>query len=402
MAKRLRATPSASIFNAIRATLPDTFKSRIPEATAQNIADVGVMLTSQEFEVEFNQWQKQLVNRIGLVIYHDYTLKNPLAKYIYGTMAFGDAIEEIAVDIVKGRAMDYGQEGQSLDPFIKMSNEAQAIYHKIHEPIQYGTTIEKDRIKRAFTEANGMTRLIGYFTNKLYSSANYDTWLLTKSVMAYYVNDNKTELPLTEFQKITVADVVDKETAEDWLLTMRNSLSALSFPNNKFNPMQIHKTLDNRDVVLFVQYEIMNTIGIKALANAFNIEQLNLNVRIEQMDDFGVDLLGGTTTDVAAVLAEDWWLLITQQFEEMEAIYNPRPRHWNYYLTRQMSFAVSYFKDCIIFRKSWDEVNAKMDSLRGFTRTGDIENGVTVTTPDNTYTIEYRPDGRVSVITLQQ
>ena len=54
------------------------------------------------------------------------------------------------------------------------------------------------------------------------------------------------------------------------------------------------------------------------------------------------------------MLTEDWWFLVTRQLEDMESIYNPRSRGWNYFLTRQMSFGCSYFKDAAIFKKSWD------------------------------------------------
>lgn len=351
----LTTTSNASIFNAVRSLMSEDFKARIPEATTANMAQVGTVLTSDEFKAEFNAWQNALINRIGMQLFYDYTLENPLQKYIYGNMTFGDAIEVISADIIKGGAMDYGKEGQSIDPFIKMSNEAKAEYHRINEPIQYGTTIERDRIKRAFTSEGGLTRLIGMFVNKLNSSANLDSWLLTKSIMADYINDTKAAsgLALTDAQKITTTDITDESSAKKFLLQVKNTVSAMRFPNNAFNPQRIHKTLTNKQLTLFVRADVMNTIGVEALAQAFNVEQLNLNVRIEPMDDFGVDFNGKGTDDVIAVLAEDWWLLITQQFDETESIYNPRGRYWNYFLTRQMSFGTTYFKDCAIFKKSW-------------------------------------------------
>lgn len=356
MAVKLQTTSSESIFNAVRSYMSPSFQERIPVATAQNLKDIGVMLTSDEYEMEFNQWQKALVNRIGMVIFNDYVLQNPLSKYIYGTMSFGDAIEEIAVDIVKGAAMNYGKEGESLDPFIKMTNQAKAEYHRINEPIQYGTTIEFDRIKRAFTDANGMTRLIGMFVSKLYSSANLDTWLLTKGVMASYINDVKaTTFPLLPTQKVHANDIVDEASAKKFIIQVRNALSAMKFPNNAFNPQKVHKTLERKELTLFIRADILNVIGVEAMASAFNIDELNMNVKIEEMDDFGTDPSGNGTDDVLAVLAEDWWLLITQQFEDLESIRNPRGRYTNYFLTRQMSFGCSYFKDCVIFAKRYPE-----------------------------------------------
>ncbi len=345
--KPIAPVPNTILFNSIRANLSSEFKDRIPAATEQNLDKIGTAITSKAFEGLFNEWQGELWNKIGMTLFHQYTLNNPLADLIYGTMSFGDAIEEIGVDIVKGRAMDYGKDGESLDPFVKQSNHAKAMYHRINEPIQYMTTIEKDRIKRAFRSEYGVSRLYGMFISALYSSANVDTWLLTKKLMSMYINDTMSGdgVPLLDDQKQEITPVTNKETGEDFILTIRNLVSAGSFPNAAFNPMKIHKTLDNRDYILFVKYDILNHISVKTFTNAFHTEELNMKVTVKPIDDFGPD-----TDNVVAILAERNWLLITQQFEDMEPIYNPRGRYWNYYLTRQMSFAATYFKDCIIFK----------------------------------------------------
>lgn len=353
MSMKTPSLDSVQVFNTIRSAMSESFRQRIPEATIENLKDVGLMLTSDEYEVEFNQWMKALANRIGLVLFSDYTLENPLAKYIYGTMAWGDAIEEIAADIVKGAAMDYGEDGKSGDPFIKMTNPVKAEYHKVDEPLQYGTTIELDRIQRAFIEPNGMGKLLALLVNKLYSSANVDTWTLTKTAMADYITDVKNaSMPLLATQTQEVTDPTDEATAKAFIKAVKNIVSSMRFPNNLYNPQKIHKTLNNNQITMFIRYDILNTIGVDAMASAFNPDQLNMNIAFEPMDDFGTptDTLKNTD-DVLAVIAEDRWLLITQQFEDMRTIFNPRQRYENYFLTRQMSFGCSYFKDCVIIKK---------------------------------------------------
>lgn len=341
---------NVTLMNAIRADAGLSYQSRIPEATQANIEEVGNMITSDEFEVERNQWQRALFNKIGMTIFNQYVINNPLSKYIYGTMSFGDAIEEIGMGLIKGRPMDYGKEGQSLDPFIKASPEIKAEYHKIDEPIQYMYSIERRRIRRAFTEENGIVRLMGLLAQGLYNSANVDTWQLTKNVMSKYIKDEKSGqgCPLTTEQKVTCATPTDERTSKDFILAVKNAISKMYFPHGDLNPQRIPKTLNTSDLVLFCRADVMNTVGVEALSAAFNVEHLNLNVTIEQMDDFGED-----TDDVVAILAEKWWLLITQQYEEQSSIWNPRGAYWNTFLTRAMSFGCSYFKDVIIFKNNW-------------------------------------------------
>lgn len=352
MATKTLNIDNVRLFNTVRNAMSEAFRQRIPEATIDNIEEVGTMITSGEFQPEFNQWLHALINRIGLVIFNDYDLQNPLAKYIYGTMAWGDAIEEIALDIVKGAPMNYGIDGQSVDPFIKNTNQPKAEYHKIDEPIQYMTSIERDRIKRAFLRENGLMRYVTMAVNKLYSSANVDTWTITKMIMADYLTDVKNAtMPLLATQTQTVADVVDEATGAAFVKAVKNIAYSMRFPNNLYNPQKIHKTLNNNQLTLFVRYDILNTIGVDVARVSFHDEQLNMDIALEPMDDFGTSSNGTDTDDILAVLAEDNWLLITQQFEDMDTIWNPRGRYDNYFLTRQMSFGCSYFKDCVIFKK---------------------------------------------------
>lgn len=355
MSVKLKMQPNHSIFNAVRLISSEEFQKRIPQATIKNMQEVGTAITSTEFRPLFNEWFDNLVNRVGMTIFHDYVIKNPLSKYIYGRMTFGDAIEEIATDIVKGTTMEYGEDGKSVDPFIITSPNVKAMYHRINRPIQYSTTIKRDLANRAFLNSYGLSRLLGMFVNKLYGSANIDTWTMTKSVMAYYINDSLAAegYPLLDTQKVATQDVVDQVTAREFILKVKNVISAMAFPNNSFNPMKIHKTLTNRDLTLFVRADILNVVGVDLLSSAFHIDTLNINVKIEPMDSFGVDPDGNGTDDVVAVLAEDNWLLITEQFEDLESIYNPRGRSWHYYLTRAMSFGVTYFKDAVVFSKAY-------------------------------------------------
>lgn len=344
-----------TIFNAVRAAMENDFTDRIPEANRLNMQQIGTAISAGSFKTFVNEWFDTLINRIGMTLFYDYTLENRLARYIYGRMDFGDAIQEIATDIVKGAEMNYGEDGKSIDPFVITSPEVKAMYHRINKPIQYCTTVKRDLLNRAFLNSGGLGRLIGMFVNKLYSSANYDTWLLTLSAMAYYINDSMAAegYPLLDTQKVAVQDVVDAETAREFVLKVKNVVTSMNFPNASFNPMKLHKTLSNRDLVLFIRADILNVISVDLLSSAFHAENLNMNVRIEPMNGFGVDPKGNGTDDILAVLAEDNWLLITEQFEDMDSIYNPRGRYWNYFLTRAMSFGVTYFKDAVIFGKRY-------------------------------------------------
>lgn len=380
------------IFNSIRATLSGTFQERIPKMNAQNMAEIGMMITSPNFTASFNEWLTEAINRIGLVIIRDNDLYNRLARFEYGTMEFGDAIEELQVNIVKGEDYKPGSEGSAIDPFRISNPDVQAIYHKINSQIKYRITTYPDRAKKAFINEGGLSRLISLMVKKLYDSKIIDEWYKTKEVFNSYINNvpaGATNQPYV----IETVEPVDEATGKQFVLDIKNAVTQMTYPTGKFNLMNITKMVDPSQLTIFIRSNLLNNIDVNVLSSAFNRSDLNFTpndsngfMKMIAMDDFGgvvektnkpvydehgkmvgYNTAGGTlepittlattfefndpNSDVLAVITEDQWLLITTQLERAETIWNPEGLYWNNFLHSWKQYGYSGFMNAIIVKK---------------------------------------------------
>lgn len=386
------AISNADIFNSIRSGLSSTFQARIPEMDARNMAEIGGMITSSDFTADFNDWLTAAINRIGLVLIRDNNIKNRLSRFVYGTMEFGDAIEELMVDIIKGEDYQPGTEGNSIDPFRITNPDVKAIYHKVNSRRKYRITTYPDRAKKAFLSEGGLQRLITQMVSQLFQAGELDDWLSTKEVFNEFLNSEK--YPVNEDSIVTVEAISSEDTAKKFINTVKDVVTSMTYPTNAYNYMGITKMIDPSNLTIFIRADLLNYIDVNVLSSAFNRSDLNFTpndsngfMKMVAMDDFGgkyaVDesgnklypvynvfgkqigysaTEGGSTLvtpakfvdpneDVLAIIAEDQFLLITRQLERAESIWNPEGLYWNNFLHRWSQYGYSGFMNAIVIKK---------------------------------------------------
>lgn len=386
---------NAEIFNSIRATLSGSFQERIPQMDAQNMKSIGMMITSSNFTAEFNEWLNEAVNRIGLVLIRDNTIKNRLSRFVYGTMEFGDAIEELAVNLIKGEDYQPGTEGNSIDPFRISNPDVEVTYHKVNSRRKYRITTYPDRAKKAFLAEGGLMRLINQIVKQLFDAGELDDWYCTKEIFNSYIN-TPVDGAINSPYKLEVSEPVDEATGKAFVLAVKNVVTEMTYPTGKFNLMNLTKMVDPSNLTIFIRANLLNNIDVNVLASAFNRSDLNFTPNDSQgfmkmiaMDDFGgmtnavaanlptydqygkmvgYSTTGGvltpTTTlqespislsdpnaDVLAIIAEDQFPLITRQLERSESIWNPEGLYWNNFLHRWSQYGYSGNMNAVIIKK---------------------------------------------------
>ena len=85
------------VLNAIRANASVSYQERIPEATKDNIKEIGNAMLS--YQPTQNEFLSALVNRIARVIITSKSYTNPLKMFKKGTLEYGETVEEVFVQI---------------------------------------------------------------------------------------------------------------------------------------------------------------------------------------------------------------------------------------------------------------------------------------------------------------
>ena len=124
------------VLNSIRSTIMANgsaidYGDRIPEATQDNLKDIGKALFS--YEPAMNQFLNELINRIGMVFVHDKLYNNKLKFLKRGYLEYGDSIEEIFVDLAK--AIHYvpaPATGNECDVYKQYKPEIVSAFHRVN------------------------------------------------------------------------------------------------------------------------------------------------------------------------------------------------------------------------------------------------------------------------------
>lgn len=336
---------NVEIVNAIRSLGGSDYTDRIPEATRTNIAQIGLAITTDAFEKKNNEFLDALINRIGKVMIDSRLLTNRLAAFKRGTVAYGDTIEDIYVDIIKSEAYDAVG---TPDQFQKFKPNVKTYFHRRNRQDDYPVTIQYESLRAAFTQENGLQRLVDGIMQSVYSSANVDEYILMKQLFALYLNTPVT--PLKPGQIVTLsADITDRATADEFLVALKSAIYKVVFPSSLYNPSGVTTQSDMTEstarLALFVRADKVPVMDVYSLSAAFNMGKATPEVPIIVLDDFGEG-----NDDVVAALVDRDWFLVHDSLTTMTSAFNARGLYWNYFYHVWQYMAVSQFKNAIFFK----------------------------------------------------
>ena len=359
----------STILNAIRDTLGAggniDYQDRIPEATQENLADVGKALF--QYKPQLNQFLDELINRIGMVYIHRKLYKNKLSFFKRGMLEYGDTIEDIFVDIA--HAITYSPtapEGNENDVFKQFPPQVMSAFHKLNREDVYPMTINEQMLKRAFTSYTNFDSFIAGLFDSIYRADEVDEFLLFKQLIGETVKNS---------HLVHVTKPTDTATSEDFSILLRANALNLEYVTRKYNPAQVATNTNIEDQVLLLRSDIVPVLDVKQLANNFNLNLGQaISGRIVVVDDFG----SGNDDILGAIVDKDFSMIYDTLYRT-DSIYNPLHMYWQYFMHHHQVIASSPFSNAI-----------------GFT-TANIVNAITsVTINPETLTIRKGYSGRFS------
>jgi len=157
---------SYDIVNAIRNSASPLFQQYVPLANADNVAEggQGILVTS----AIQNEFVTALIERIGLVVLRNITLKNQLKKFKKGQMPQGRTIEEIFTDLAVEH--QYNAEDAEQTVFKREIPDVKTLFHERNRQGFYKQTVQDDSLKSAFTSWYNFVGFIASIINAMYNS----------------------------------------------------------------------------------------------------------------------------------------------------------------------------------------------------------------------------------------
>lgn len=328
----LGITETYDIINAIRNSNPN-FSNYVPLATAENVAEIGQgILINQSVQ---NEFITSLVDRIGLVVIRTMSLQNPLKKFKKGSMPQGRTIEEIFVDITKGKKYDPLDAEETV--FKREIPNVKTLFHERNRQDVYEQTIQDDSLKSAFVSWGHFDSFLSSIINAIYNSAEVEEYEYMKLLIDNYYSKG--------LFTVVKVDKPDTETAaRTFVKKLRATATKLTLPTGSrdFNSLAVRTRSDVNDLHLIIDADLNAEMDVEVLARAFNMNKTDFIGNVTVIDGF-------SSTGLEAVLVDREWFMVYDNLMKLETIRNPKGLYWNYFYHVWQTLSVSRFANAVAF-----------------------------------------------------
>lgn len=359
MAHRIAAsTLNAStidILNVIHENASLSYQNLVPTVTqATDIPRVGEVLYGTPAMA--NEFINALINRIAAVRVQSATFNNPYTRLKKGMIDYGETIEDIFVGITK--AFTFSQEKAEAREFKQYKPNVKSAFHTMNWQVIYPVSVSMDQLKQAFLNAEGVTNLISYIVDAVYTAANYDEFLLFK----YLIIKN-----VTKGQLKPVA--VNGSDIKNYAKAFRGKSNVLPFMTNEFNAAAVKTTTPKERQVIFMDAEFNATFDVDVLASAFNMDKADFMGSLFMIDSFTSfdnerfdiireesDGLEEVTSEelslmanVKALIVDENWFQVYDNLNQFAEKFISSGLRWNYFYHVWKTISVSPFANAIVF-----------------------------------------------------
>lgn len=343
------------ILNTIRENASIEYQNLVPVVTTEtDIPKVGEVLFG--YPAMANQFINALINRIAQVRVNSATFNNQYAELKKGMLEYGETVEEVFVNIVKAR--EFSVEKAEAREFKRSLPDVKSAMHIMNYRVQYPITIQEEDLRMAFLSMNGVQDLIARIVDAVYTSAEYDEYLLFKYLIIKGITSGK-------MYPVQVATTDIKNAA----VAFRGISNQLTFIGTDYNASGVHTNTPKSDQYIFMDSMFNAQFDVNVLASAFNMEKADFMGRLKLIDSFntfdnerfsaiiaGSDQIEPITSDelammndVIAVVVDKEWFQIYDNLNRMSEKYVASGLYWNYFYNVWKTVSFSPFSNAVVF-----------------------------------------------------
>ena len=359
------------VLNTIRDNASQAYQDRVPEATRNNIEEVGEAITDLNNAVVYNEFISSLANMIFAPVLIKKSWENPLGKFKKGKKTFGDTVEEVYNNFIKAQTFD--QTGAGL--LTRHLPDTKVVFHRMNRQDIYPLTDSPEALAKAFKSYEGVADYLQNLLTTMRNSAELDEYILMRQLFEEAYNNNAMVV-------VAVADPQASEAnAKAFIKAVKTVSGDMVFANSNNNAYLTAQSDDNKPIVTFSKKDeqiliVDNptdvTCNIDVLASAFNKSVVEFNdTQKEVIDAFPVEGM------IAALVDRNFFqvyddLFTFREFENGLGLYR------NHYLHVWQTIGYSILCNAVAFVVASDQ-NSDGDIADEYTVTYTLKTGVTST-----------------------
>ena len=175
------------ILNTIRDNASQVYQDRVPEATRDNLSEVGAAITDlNNGAVVYNEFIGTLANMLYAPMLIKKSWSNPLGKFKKGKKTFGDTVEEVYNNFIKAQTFD--QTGAGL--LTRNLPDTKVVFHRMNRQDSYVLTDSPEALAKAFKSYEGLGEYLENLFTTIRNSAELDEYVLMRQLIADAYNNN--------------------------------------------------------------------------------------------------------------------------------------------------------------------------------------------------------------------
>lgn len=307
-----------------------------------------------------NEFFNVLIKRIVYTQLVNYKLFNNPLKVLEGDqMPLGAIGQEIHINPAKGRRFDANDFAGLL---AKYEADVKVQYMHVNSDVQYPVTVNRAKIRNAFTSWANLESFINGLTQSLYNGCYIDRYNFTKGLIASSYRDNTIQMEVVEDPKSS------KDLAEDFITKARELFLNFKEPSPDYNAWKkvggygydVISWTDPEDIVFIIRNDIASYIDVQVLAKAINIDSAKLLGNIITIKDFTeYDARGNVVVDgsnIYAMMCDKAWFRIKNQETVLDEFYNINNRSLQIMLNDVNMYQYSLFCNAMLFVTKAPEV----------------------------------------------
>ena len=359
------------LLNTIRDNASQAYQDRVPEATRNNIEEVGEAITDLNNAVVYNEFVNTLANMIYAPMLIKKSWQNPLGKFKKGKKTFGDTVEEVYNNFIKAKTFD--QTGAEL--LKRELPDTKVVFHRMNRQDSYVLTDSPEALAKAFKSYEGVSEYLENLFTTIRNSAELDEYILMRQLFAEAYNNGA-------MVAVAVADPQKSEAnAKAFIKTVKTVSGDMVFANSNNNAYLEAQSTDIKPIVTFSKKDeqvliVDNptdvTCNIDVLASAFNKSVVEFNdTQKEIIDAFPIEGMIGALVDRNFFQVYDD-LFTFREFENGLGLYR------NHILHVWQTLGYSILCNAVAFIVS-EDMNSDGDIADEYTVTYTLKSGVTST-----------------------
>lgn len=272
------------VLNTIRDNASQAYQDRVPEATRNNLEEVGEAITDLNNAVVYNEFVSTLANMIYAPMLIKKSWYNPLGKFKKGKKTFGDTVEEVYNNFIK--AQTYDQTGAGL--LTRKLPDTKVVFHRMNRQDSYVLTDSPEALAKAFKSYEGLAEYLENLFTTIRNSAELDEYILMRQLFEEAYNNNA----------MVVVSVPDPQASEAnakaFIKTVKTVSGDMVFANSNNNAYLTAQSSDNKPIVTFSRKDeqvliVDNptdvTCNVDVLASSFNKDLVSFNSETKEIID---------------------------------------------------------------------------------------------------------------------